>query len=52
MLMAPFYVELPHDLGCEAAWLGRDGMLALMQQARHQPAETGVGCTSPNASPP
>lgn len=50
MLTAPFYVELPHDLGYETAWLGRDVMLALMHQTRHQPAETGIGCTSPNAT--
>lgn len=34
MLTAPFYGEVPHDLGCDAAWLGRDVMVALLQKPR------------------
>ena len=39
MLPAPFYSEVPHDLGHDAAWLGRDLMQALLRLRRHQPAD-------------
>jgi hypothetical protein len=39
MLPAPFYAEIPHDLGHDAAWLGRDVMQALLRLRRHQPSE-------------
>lgn len=37
MLNAPFFGEVPNDLGHDAAWLGRTVMRALMDLPRHQP---------------
>jgi len=39
MLPAPFFTEVPHDLGDDAAWWGRDLMQVLLRLRRHQPAE-------------
>lgn len=50
MLNAPFFGEVPADLGYEAAWLGQDVMRALMDLPRHQPLDdklvSRVRCSS------
>jgi hypothetical protein len=43
MLPAPFFGEVPDDLGYAAAWLGPDVMRALMDMSRHQPFDDQVG---------
>jgi hypothetical protein len=54
MLPAPFYAEVPHDLGHDAAWLGRDVMQALLRLHRHQPADELPGAPDdrPTLAPP
>lgn len=37
MLPAPFFTEVPYDLGDDTAWLGRAVMQTLMCLRRHQP---------------
>jgi hypothetical protein len=39
MLNPFFFGQVPADLGCEAAWLGRDVMRVLMDLPRHQPLD-------------
>ena len=43
MLTAPFFGEVPDDLGYDFAWLGRDVMRALMDMPRHQPLDEPTG---------
>ena len=39
MLPAPFYTEVPHDLGDDGAWWGRDLVQAVLRGCRHQPTD-------------
>lgn len=43
MLTAPFFSEVPDDLGHEAAWLGREVMQCLMNLPQHQPSDERIG---------